>query len=144
MSDGQRKESNEKKFFSIEEVNNLIPLLEKKVILLQEIKQKYDIKTAQHYDLKRVKAQKGEASSRRADIFFILEVEIEFMQIEIQSIIRSIEYRGALLKDVDMGLIDFPAIIHGEERLLCWKLGEEKVQYYHELNEGYYHRKPIC
>jgi len=52
--------------------------------------------------------------------------------------------KGAQLKDVDMGLVDFPALMNGEEVLLCWKLDEESVSHWHGLNDGFYGRKPIA
>lgn len=144
MSDRRENRNEERKlFFTLEEANELIPLFEQKVILLQEIKQKYDIKTLQLYDLKRVKASKKERAFERKDVFFMLEVEIEFMHIEIQSIMRFIEHRGAILRDIEMGLIDFPAQKEGKEIVFCWKLGEKQIEFYHGVNEGYYHRKPI-
>jgi hypothetical protein len=45
--------------------------------------------------------------------------------------------RGILLKDVDRGLVDFPALRDGEEVLLCWELSEERVAYWHTLEAGF-------
>lgn len=50
---------------------------------------------------------------------------------------------GALVKDLDEGLVDFPAQRGDEEVLLCWKLGEEQVAYWHGLEEGFAGRKPL-
>jgi hypothetical protein len=50
---------------------------------------------------------------------------------------------GAFVKDLDDGLVDFPAR-HGEEEvLLCWRLGEDEVAFWHGLEEGYSGRKPL-
>jgi hypothetical protein len=62
---------------------------------------------------------------------------------EAKTLVGSLQLKGAELKDIDMGLVDFPAWIDGEEVLLCWKMGEERVGYYHGLNDGYRGRKPI-
>jgi hypothetical protein len=50
---------------------------------------------------------------------------------------------GALVKDLDVGLVDFPATRDGEEILLCWRLGEAEVGFWHGLDEGFSGRKPL-
>jgi hypothetical protein len=50
---------------------------------------------------------------------------------------------GVQVKDVDLGLLDFPAVREGEDVLLCWHVGEERVEWWHGLEEGYAGRKPI-
>ncbi|HLB39278.1 MAG TPA: DUF2203 domain-containing protein [Actinomycetota bacterium] len=50
--------------------------------------------------------------------------------------------RGILLRDPETGLVDFPAVRHGEPVFLCWRLGEEDVAYYHGEHTGFSGRKP--
>jgi len=50
---------------------------------------------------------------------------------------------GALVKDLDDGLVDFPARLGGEEVLLCWRLGEDEIGFWHGLDEGFSGRKPL-
>ncbi len=50
---------------------------------------------------------------------------------------------GALVKDLDRGLIDFPAQRAGEDVLLCWHVGETEVEYWHDLGEGFSGRRPL-
>ena len=50
---------------------------------------------------------------------------------------------GALVKDLDDGLVDFPARLDGEEVLLCWRLGEDEIGFWHGLDEGFSGRKPL-
>ena len=50
---------------------------------------------------------------------------------------------GAIVKDLDEGLVDFPASHTGEEVLLCWKVGEDAVAFWHGLDEGFAGRKPL-
>jgi hypothetical protein len=50
---------------------------------------------------------------------------------------------GALVKDLDDGLVDFPAKRDGEDVLLCWRLGEDEIAFWHGLDEGYSGRKPL-
>jgi hypothetical protein len=48
-----------------------------------------------------------------------------------------------VLKDLDAGLLDFPAVREGEDVLLCWHVGEPAVAYWHGLEEGFAGRKPV-
>jgi hypothetical protein len=47
------------------------------------------------------------------------------------------------VKDLDRGLVDFPALHDGEEVLLCWQVGEDEVAYWHGVDEGFAGRKPL-
>jgi len=57
--------------------------------------------------------------------------------------VERLEELGVVLKDLDLGLLDFPSIREGEEVLLCWQVGEDSVSSWHSLEEGYAGRKPI-
>jgi hypothetical protein len=50
---------------------------------------------------------------------------------------------GALVKDLDDGLVDFPATRDGRDVLLCWRLGEDEIGFWHGLGEGFSGRKPL-
>ncbi len=50
---------------------------------------------------------------------------------------------GVELKDLETGLLDFPARMGGRDVLLCWKLGEPRVAHYHGLDDGFRGRKPL-
>lgn len=54
-----------------------------------------------------------------------------------------IEERGALVKDLDIGLIDFITRYRGRDVCLCWKLGEEGIGFWHGTEEGFRGRKPV-
>jgi hypothetical protein len=57
--------------------------------------------------------------------------------------VAAIHEAGGLVKDLDAGLVDFPARREGVEVLLCWRLGEDEVGYWHGLEEGFSGRKPL-
>jgi hypothetical protein len=57
--------------------------------------------------------------------------------------VRLIDDAGVQVKDLDEGLLDFPARRDGEEVLLCWRVGEPEVAYWHGLDEGFAGRKPL-
>jgi len=50
---------------------------------------------------------------------------------------------GCVIKDLDVGLLDFPAIIDHQDVYLCWKLGEDRIRFYHRQDEGFSCRKPL-
>ena len=75
-----------------------------------------------------------------------LEEVQELLDEEVAGIARCvarIHEVGALVKDLDVGLVDFPATRGGEDVLLCWRLGEDEIGFWHGLDEGYSGRKPL-
>ncbi len=59
-------------------------------------------------------------------------------------IMKNLHEKGILIKNLDEGLIDFPSLrSNGEEVYLCWKLGENEINYWHSLSEGFGGRRPI-
>jgi hypothetical protein len=54
-----------------------------------------------------------------------------------------LERLGVLVKDLDSGLVDFPALHEGAEVLLCWQVGEDEVAHWHGVDEGFAGRKPL-
>ena len=57
--------------------------------------------------------------------------------------LEKIQATGCVVKDLDVGLVDFPAVIDNEEVYLCWRLGEERIRFWHRQDEGFANRKPI-
>jgi hypothetical protein len=62
----------------------------------------------------------------------------------LRSAIETIQATGCVLKDLDVGLLDFPAIIDDEEVFLCWRLGEERIRFWHKQDEGFAGRRPLA
>jgi len=56
---------------------------------------------------------------------------------------QEIDAAGAQIKSLEEGLLDFPSRREGEEILLCWKLGEDEIRYWHGADEGFAGRKPL-
>ena len=54
-----------------------------------------------------------------------------------------IEDLGVLVKDLDIGLVDFPTLFRGEEVYLCWRMDENDIDHWHGVNEGFNGRRPI-
>ena len=61
----------------------------------------------------------------------------------LMSLIHEIKDMGVLLKDADKGLCDFPYIKGGRMVYLCWQLGEDTIQYWHDVETGFAGRKPL-
>ena len=72
-----------------------------------------------------------------------LEKEIQSIAREIDTFQGELESLGIQLKDRRIGLIDFPSEMDGRRVLLCWRLGEASVQYWHDEQTGYAGRQPL-
>ena len=62
---------------------------------------------------------------------------------ELARIVDEIAEHGVEVKDLDEGLVDFPALRRGETVLLCWKLGEDEIAYWHTVEDGFAGRRPL-
>lgn len=72
-----------------------------------------------------------------------LHVEVERQATALAGVIEELQELGVLVKDLDIGLVDFPSVRDGEEVLLCWRLGEETVAFWHRPEEGFAGRRPL-
>ncbi|TML85328.1 MAG: DUF2203 family protein [Actinobacteria bacterium] len=61
----------------------------------------------------------------------------------IAQLVDEIHALGAQVKDIDTGLLDFPSLREGEEVLLCWRVGEDDIRYWHTLDGGFAGRQPL-
>jgi hypothetical protein len=61
----------------------------------------------------------------------------------LQQAVERVQDYGCVIKDLDMGLLDFPTLFRGREVYLCWKLGEPAIAYWHGVDEGFAGRKAI-
>jgi hypothetical protein len=62
---------------------------------------------------------------------------------EAKDTLAEIEEIGVQVKDLEQGLLDFPSVIDGTTVLLCWKLGEKEIGYWHSPEDGFAGRKPL-
>jgi hypothetical protein len=63
--------------------------------------------------------------------------------VETRELLEEFHEREILIKDVERGLVDFPAIIGGKEVFLCWEKDEEDIEYWHDLDTGYAGREKL-
>lgn len=61
----------------------------------------------------------------------------------LDALIHNIQDMGVIIKDINTGLLDFPAIKDGREVYLCWKHGEGTIAFWHEIEDGFAGRQPI-
>ncbi len=63
--------------------------------------------------------------------------------LEVRRLLVTLTEAGVVVKDIDRGLVDFPALLEDREVFLCWELGEDEVGFWHELDAGYGGRRPL-
>src|SRR6266446_4005299 len=76
------------------------------------------------------------------------QIRVVLLQIQehrqtLQALVAELEEFGCVLKDPDVGLIDFLSLRNGREIYLCWLLGEERINYWHYLDAGFAGRQPL-
>lgn len=85
----------------------------------------------------------GNGGGHAADDLNTARQEFTELAGELDECVRRLAAYGVLLKDADAGLLDFPALREGQEVLLCWRVGEDDVRYWHDTAGGFAGRKPI-
>jgi hypothetical protein len=69
--------------------------------------------------------------------------EVDEIARGLASLVDEITALGVQVKDLDEGLVDFPALRRGETVLLCWRLGEDEIAYWHRVEDGFAGRRPL-
>ena len=69
--------------------------------------------------------------------------EVDAVARRLARVVDEITSHGAQVKDLDSGLIDFPALHHGRTVLLCWQLGEDEIAWWHRVDDGFAGRRPL-
>jgi len=72
-----------------------------------------------------------------------LRIEHTQLAETMRSALTHIPETGCIIKDLDTGLLDFPSRINNEDVYLCWRLGEDRIRFYHRQHEGFAGRKPL-
>ena len=85
----------------------------------------------------------GNGGGYAASDFNAAQSELELLAEEVAAAVDELEEIGVVVKDLDLGLLDFPALREDEEVELCWHVGEDGVEHWHRIGEGYAGRKPI-
>jgi hypothetical protein len=69
--------------------------------------------------------------------------EVDGIARRLAHVVDEITSHGAEVKDLDIGLVDFPALHHDETVLLCWQLGEDEIAWWHRIDDGFAGRRPL-
>ena len=124
----------EERVFTLAEAQSLLPRLR---TLLEELSQEW----------KRISALNPEIQKARdnAPLNGYSKFGVEYVESvsHLMSLIHEIKDMGVLLKDADKGLCDFPYIKGGRMVYLCWQLGEDTIQYWHDVETGFAGREPL-
>lgn len=132
----------QKHFFTVKEANELLPAIRREIEMLQNIRNEFRQKYLELTTYKKRQEQQA-VTDTQDEYIFKMEGSLEFLEIQAQMHVNNIQSQGARLKEIDPGLVDFPAVINGEEVLLCWREGEEKITHYHGLYDGFAGRKKL-
>ena len=125
----------DKKYFSVEEANSIIQDISPVVQELVDLKKNIELKIP---DLKPVMGK----ISRNGGGNKGLSEHLKSIN-RMEELVWILNNAGCILKDINMGLIDFPHMKDGREVYLCWKLGEKRIEFWHEIEAGYAGRKPV-
>lgn len=124
----------DKKLFTVEEANALIPDLLEVVPRLQTLHNKL---TSDFPDVRKAweQARNNGGSLEGADYLNIALIA--------NRLTKFLEDRGCVIKGIEMGLIDFPSLREGKEVYLCWKNPETEINFWHDIDSGFAGRQPI-
>lgn len=130
------------KFFSPERANALIPKLEPLLEELLTKRRDLAIRLLEADPALRLNPSAG--GSRLAGLRSPFPApRFGELKSEIVRLIHRIESYGCIVKDIDLGTIDFPSTRGGEQIYLCWKMGEPAIAHWHSVDEGFAGRKPL-
>jgi hypothetical protein len=126
------------RLFTVDDANKTLPLVRR---IVEDVVRQHRIWREKILELDLV------ASSTRADEprerAEQLEREAQDLAKEIDGYQRELDDLGILLKDRRQGLVDFPSEMGGRRVLLCWRLGEGEIQFWHDVDAGYAGRQPL-
>jgi hypothetical protein len=71
------------------------------------------------------------------------QTSVDEASASLRAALEQLEDMGVQIKDLEIGLVDFPTIYRGREVLLCWRLGEPDISWWHGAEEGFRGRKPV-
>ena len=117
--------------YTIETANALLPYLAPTLV---ELREKFE--AAEQIRQAMVRAAAGNGWSERRD-------EERNTMMRVAELLERIEKWELVLRDVSTGLVDFPAIVEGQNAFLCWRLGEAEVAFWHSPEDGFQGRRPL-
>ena len=127
--------------FTPEEANELLPEVRSLVEQLVSHRRSLAMATVRHARIATKIA--GNGGGVRPHEVDDLQGTIDAEAAGVVSCVEELQALGVLVKDLDQGLVDFPARRGDDEVLLCWRLGEDEVGFWHGRDEGFAGRRPL-
>ncbi|HEY2934202.1 MAG TPA: DUF2203 domain-containing protein [Acidobacteriota bacterium] len=124
----------DKRYFTLQEATETLKEVRNWIAHLTDIKKSIDDKASEVEMLK----EKG-VDNAGSPIGTLYVEEL----IDLQNTLNRIQERGVIVKDLNRGLVDFPHMREGREVYLCWELGEDAIEFWHEVEDGYAGRQKI-
>ena len=131
------------KIFSVEEANRLLPALEHSLVVLTGIAREA---TTVRREIEVLGAIAGSGASEESpDVRALREKErLQAEQLErFRSELGAVSRHGCILRDLELGLVDFYTMAQGRVVCLCWRRGEPRIEHWHPLDEGFSGRRPL-
>ncbi|MGA2004800.1 MAG: DUF2203 domain-containing protein [Terriglobales bacterium] len=128
--------------FTLEEAQMLLPILES---LLKQATQGKQLIESVDGELQETAHRVFLNGGTRLDVVYLArrKADREKAIRHVKDALGEIDATGVQVKDLDIGLLDFPCKVEGEIILLCWKMGEPEITHWHGTSEGFAGRKPI-
>jgi hypothetical protein len=131
------------RIFSVEEANQLIPYLDE---ALERLSSQGRQVTGMKRELDVLRAIAGSgASETNPDLVSLGEKEVAYdAAVErFRSSLADVSRHGCIIRDLDLGLVDFYTMNKDQIVCLCWRRGESKIEHWHPLDEGFSGRRPL-
>ena len=129
------------RYFTPEEANELLPRVRSLVEKLVSHRRALAVATVRHARIaSKIAGNGGGVRPHEVDE---LQNTIDAEAAGIVRRVGDLQTLGVLVKDLDQGLVDFPARNGDDEVLLCWRLGEHEVAFWHGLDDGFAGRRPL-
>ena len=125
-----------KKYFTIDEAEELLPNVERILRRTIKLNKALDL-------LSSIEIEVYDDDYDNLRRITKLNKHFHKLSYEFYANIEKIEDIGCIIKDLEIGIIDFYSEFEGGEIFLCWKLGEKKIKFWHEADSGYEGRRPI-
>jgi hypothetical protein len=129
-------------YFTLDQARQLLTAADRLLRQTIALKQEHEHARDQIDDINRKVSMMGGMYVDREN-YASLRGKVDSTATRLKEIFSEIEQVGFEVKDLDIGLIDFPTLYRGEEVCLCWKLGEADIEFWHGTTEGFRGRKPI-
>ena len=130
------------KFFTLQQAQQLLPQVETAIREAIFLRSEYeDAESDLQKFYRRIMMLGGALVDRER--FSMRKERLESGARRLKQSIEKIDSYGCFIKDLDIGLIDFPTLFRGNEVYLCWKLGETGIQFWHPIEEGFRGRREI-